>query len=200
MVLCQCRNITFHLPWVYRRWKEGEGQEYRSDLKLLCNDRPKMNIESEQQMQASVISWVVTVSSEWSDRKWEQMEWVSNKMPQFGMGHVLSEWGWRERNFNTAWMQVVPKTPLSRARSHNFGQLPSWLEAICWTRVWERCEAASDRSLEISNFSMPCGHALCARVVSCARAACCTRRNVTNTQDIYSLQSILYRVKSHLSL
>ena len=67
-------NITFHLPWVYRRWKEGEGQEYRSDLKLLCNDRPKMNIESEQQMQASVISWVVTVSSEWSDRKWEQME------------------------------------------------------------------------------------------------------------------------------
>ena len=54
--------------------KEGEGQEYRSDLKLLCNDRPKMNIESEQQMQASVISWVVTVSSEWSDRKWEQME------------------------------------------------------------------------------------------------------------------------------
>ena len=43
-------NITFHLPWVYRRWKEGEGQEYRSDLKLLCNDRPKMNIESEQQM------------------------------------------------------------------------------------------------------------------------------------------------------
>ena len=72
--LRRTHNITFHLPWVYRRWKEGEGQEYRSDLKLLCNDRPKMNIESEQQMQASVISWVVTVSSEWSDRKWEQME------------------------------------------------------------------------------------------------------------------------------
>ena len=49
-------NITFHLPWVYRRWKEGESQKYGSDLKLLCNDRPKM---SEQQMQASVISWVV---------------------------------------------------------------------------------------------------------------------------------------------
>ena len=72
--LLRAHNITFHLPWVYRRWKEGEGHEYRSDLKLLCNDRPKMNIESEQQMQASVISWVVTVSSEWSDRKWEQME------------------------------------------------------------------------------------------------------------------------------
>ena len=73
-ILVQSHNITFHLPWVYRRWKGGEGQEYRSDLKLLCNDRPKMKIESEQQMQASVISWVVTVSSEWSDRKWEQME------------------------------------------------------------------------------------------------------------------------------
>ena len=59
---------------VYRRWMEGESQKYRSDLKLLCNDRPNMNIESEQQMQASVISWVVTVSSEWSDRKWEQVE------------------------------------------------------------------------------------------------------------------------------
>ena len=49
-------------------------KKYKSDLKLLCNDRPKMNIESEQQMQASVISWVVTVSSEWSDRKWEQVD------------------------------------------------------------------------------------------------------------------------------
>ena len=38
-----------------------------------------------------------------------------------------------------------------------------------------------------------------ARVVSCARAACCICRNVTNTQDIYSLQSILHRVKSHLN-
>ena len=66
--------ITFHLPWVYRRWKEGESQKYRSDLKPLCNDRPKMNIESEQHMQASVTSWLVTVSSEWSDRKWEQVE------------------------------------------------------------------------------------------------------------------------------
>ena len=85
-----CTLVLSSLPWVYRRWKEGESQEYRSDLKLLCNDRPKMNIESEQQMQASVISWVLTVSSEWSDRKWEHptrcrsLEWGMCRLSEGG--------------------------------------------------------------------------------------------------------------------
>ena len=39
-------------------------------------------------------------------------------MPQFGMGHVLSEWGWRESNFNTAWMQVVLDVDFTHAHAH----------------------------------------------------------------------------------
>ena len=62
---------------------------------------------------------------------------IPNEMLQSGTEHMFFEWRWRERSFNTAWMQVVPKTPRSRARSHSFGQLPSWLEAILCTWNWE---------------------------------------------------------------
>ena len=55
----------------------------------------------------------------------ERLLRLEKESPCNGMGRVLSEWGWKERNFNTAWIQVVPKTPLSRARTHNFGQFPS---------------------------------------------------------------------------
>ena len=65
-------------------------------------------------------SLMETVSSEWGEKKWEQGDSVSNEMLQSGTGHILFEWRWRERSFNTAWLQVVPKTPRSRARARPF--------------------------------------------------------------------------------
>ena len=72
-------------------------------------------------------SLMETVSSEWRERKWEQGDSVSNEMLQSGTGHILFEWRWRERSLNTAWIQVVPKTCRSRAKSKalaNFSLLP----------------------------------------------------------------------------
>ena len=51
----------------------------------------------------------------------------TNVEVQLGAGHVPPEWVWRERNLSVAWIQVVAKTPLSRAISHSFNQLLSLL-------------------------------------------------------------------------
>ena len=74
------------------------------------------------------------VRSEWWERKWEQGDSESREMLQLGTGHILFERMRRERSFNTAWIQIVLKTPRSRARSQSFGQLTSWLEAILCTK------------------------------------------------------------------
>ena len=49
-------------------------------------------------------------------------------------------------------MQVVPKTPLSRAMSHSFSQLPSLLDAIACTYCWEGWVEASVSSRDKSNW------------------------------------------------
>ena len=58
-----------------------------------------------------------------SERKCSQGDSEPRVTEQLGTGQVLSEREWRERALSTAWVQVVPKTPLSplwqRAYAHN---------------------------------------------------------------------------------
>ena len=76
---------------------------------------------------------------------------MSKEILQSGTGHTLFQWGWRERNFSTAWMQVVPKTPRSKARSQSFSQPLSWRQSFILVSEiderWHQTEVERSRAV-----------------------------------------------------
>ena len=108
-----------------------------------------MNRESEQWTQASTRTSTDMLRSVWAERKWWLRNWSKRAIGNWTS--VVWKRVKRERPRYSLGAGGTKNSSLSRAKSHIFNQLPSWLEATACTNFWDGWEAALDRSSERSS-------------------------------------------------